>query len=351
MGKIRKPKHGRESMKKLLLGIIILLFGVGLGSAFAADNMPSSKAAAAINALITLRADASDEGITDITVGWANILETQIKTPNQKELAFGVALQCGLITDTTVRSKGGNKDGSEAEGSIRVRVQVEAPDGSIRYALPSEENNSDLGVTYCKRFQKLEASFAGLNCFAAPYPVLGYCDGYVQGVCDIGGTYECTVGSNDGGGCVEHSDCDEQGTCTSGDVGTDCTANTDCDIAGGIEGTCEANVCTAGKIGESCSIADDCDLAAGAVYCLDPEELRLVLDTLNANAFNFILPNVVPGVQTIRVQAKANANVALSGTQLGSSNASAFVGLGSMLVESVRMIKGAEDGFVLELQD
>jgi hypothetical protein len=133
---------------------------------------------------------------------------------------------------------------------------VTCPDGSVKYALPSEEGNSELGVTYCDRLQRLEAKFAGLNC----------------------------------------------------------TANLD----------------------------------TGVVTCEDPEELRLLLETLNANAFNFLLANVKAGVHTIEVQARAQADVDISGTELGEAKAEAFVGLGSMLVETIRLIQGAETEFELK---
>lgn len=305
-------------MKKSLLTIgIVCVFTIFMayGSAMAGD-VPGSKAAAAISELIDLSIVAPDDGDPADT-GWNTILTTYIKTPNQKELAFDVALQCGLITDTTVKSKGGEKDISSAEGSISVRVMVTDADGNVRYARPLEEGNSDLGVTYCDRFQQLDARFAGLNCYAAPPVVFGFCD-------------------------------TTAGQCISGNVGANCTENADCNQAGGVEGTCEDGTCTAGKLGYSCVEDDDCDLAPGEVFCLDPEELRLLLETLNANAFNFLLSNVAPGVQKIEVQARAKAGVDISGTAFGEAQAEAFVGLGSMLVETVRLIKGAEDTFELE---
>jgi len=294
--------------------IVVLTLFLAFGSAMAGD-VSGSKAAAAISELIDLSVAAPDNGDPADT-GWQTILTTYIKTPNQKELAFDVALQCGLITDTTVKSKGGEKDISSAEGSISVRVMVTDSDGNVRYARPLEEGNSDLGVTYCDRFQQLDASFAGLNCYAGPPVVFGFCD-------------------------------TTAGKCISGKVGADCTDNAECNMVGGVEGTCEEGTCTEGKLGYSCEVDDDCDLAPGEVFCLDPEELRLLLETLNANAFNFLLSNVAPGVQKIEVQARAKADVDISGTKLGEARAEAFVGLGSMLVETVRLIKGAEDMFEL----
>ena len=73
-----------------------------------------------------------------------------------------------------------------------------------------------------------------------------------------------------------------------------------------------------------------------------PEELRLILDTLNANAFNFLLPNVVTGVHEIEVQARAQASADIFGAEFGLANGEAFIGLGSLMVEEVRFIKDAD---------
>ncbi len=338
-------------MKKLVgmsLAVVLTIF-LAFGTGFAGDNsLPSSKAAVAISELIDLSVAAGvnqdPDAVTNNT-GWVSILTTYIKTPNQKELAFDVALQCGLITDTTVKSKGGTKDASQAEGSIRVRVKVTHPEGSdpeFSYALPSEEGDEALGVTYCDRLQRLEAKFAGLDCFAAGVVI-------TEGVCDVD---TCTAG-NVGAGCSQDDDCDlktgeagdcsdapvtlgicgEEDICTEGRLGAACELDTECDLY----------TCTAGREGAECSADADCDLSPGEVWCETPEELRLLLETLNANAFNFLLPNLRPGVHKIEVQAMAEAGVDLSGTALGMADAEAFVGLGSMLVETVRLIKGAED--------
>ncbi len=253
-------------MRKLAyVFVAAALAASGAGPAWALE---SSKAAVALGNLTALgTASATISGDTLDDTGWVTVARTFIKTPNKKELAFDMALQCGLVTDTKVKSKGGNKETSEARGSIRVRVKVTDEAGTERFAapaadtftpIPSDPNGIDIsgpvGVTYCDRFQKLEATFAGLNCFVVP-----------------------------------------------GDPPT--------------------------------------------VSCPDPEELRLILKTLNANAFNFLLADVVPGVQKIEVQARAQATVALGGVgdELGDATAEAFVGLGSLLVETIRLIKD-EDG-------
>jgi hypothetical protein len=43
--------------------------------------------------------------------------------------------------------------------------------------------------------------------------------------------------------------------------------------------------------------------------CLRPETLRLILETMNANSFNFIAPNLTPGTHTVEVQAKVESLV------------------------------------------
>src|SRR5262245_7316744 len=134
----------------------------------------SSKAAWRFEELIDLASAASSDGTaTPNDTGWQTILTTHIKTPNAKELAIGVSLQCGLITDTTVRSKGGELDSASAQSRIKIQVRITQPDGTMIFAAP--ENGADLdgvllpkggGVTYCDRFQRLSARFAGLNCTA-----------------------------------------------------------------------------------------------------------------------------------------------------------------------------------------
>jgi len=192
-----------------------------------------------------------------------SILTTHIKTPNAKELAIGVSLQCGLVTDTTVKSIGGNQDTSAAQGRIKVRVKITQPNGSVVYAQP--DNGADLtgtllnpgpGITYCDRYQKLAAKFAGLNCTA--------------------------------------------------------------------------------------------DLVTGAVTCLNPEELQLILKTLSAHHFNFLHANAIPGIQTVEVQAMAEAAVALGGNRLGAAGAEAFAGAGALSVEIIRLVKDANGTTDLE---
>jgi hypothetical protein len=78
--------------------------------------------------------------------------------------------------------------------------------------------------------------------------------------------------------------------------------------------------------------------------CLEPEELELILDTMSANSFNFVVADLTPGNHVITVEAKIEANGA---AEEGKFEAMAMVGQGSVTIELVRMVK-AEDYLELE---
>jgi len=246
-------------MRRIMFALAVIA-GMAAKDAYA----QSSKAAWRFEELIDLASAAASDSVPadPNDTGWQTILTTHIKTPNAKELAMGVSLQCGLITDTTVRSKGGELDSAEAQSRIKIRVRVTQPDGTVVFAEP--DNGADLeevllegdsGLTYCDRFQKLAARLAGLNC-----------------------------------------------------------------------------------------TADD----EGVVTCTDPEELQLILKTLNAHHFEFLHANAVPGVQRVEVQARAQSAVALDGTRLGAAGTAAFVGAGALSVETIRLVKDADGTTDLE---
>ena len=94
-----------------------------------------------------------------------------------------------------------------------------------------------------------------------------------------------------------------------------------------------------GGIMESCT-----DLNGDGVITYDectwtPEELELILDTMNANSFNFILDDLTSGVHTVEVQARISS-VAEAGA--GVAVAKATIGKGSMTVEEVRLIQNED---------
>lgn len=244
----------RISMKttSTLLGLLAAGL-VSMGAS--AQSIPAAKATFAYNALIRLPSCSSTAGgcgETKDDTGWKTILTQQLKTANQKDLFIGASLQCGIVTDTTVKSLNGSLDTAEARGTIRVKVRITAPDGkTVTYAQPSTgvdaTNTVGDGIVFCDRVQTLTAKFSGLNCTADAY---------------------------------------------------------------------------------------------GAVTCADPEQLQLILKTLNANAFNFVAPNIGSGVNTIEVLARSSAATSATGTNGSLGAANAFIGAGSVAIEEVRMIKG-----------
>jgi len=70
--------------------------------------------------------------------------------------------------------------------------------------------------------------------------------------------------------------------------------------------------------------------------CVTPEEIELILSTLNAASFDFVAVDVPQGVHTISLQARiTSSNTATTGT----ASATGFVGKGTVIVESVRLAK------------
>lgn len=246
---------------------LFALVAAGLASISAsAQSMPSAKATFAYGDLVTLPACSSTvQGTCNVgdDSGWKTILKQQLKTANQKDLFINSSLQCGIVTDTTVRSVNATSwDSAEARGTIRVRVKITDAYNNVSYAQPSTSIDANQattgkngGVVYCDRIQQLTAKFSGLNCKA--------------------------------------------------------------------------------------------DLSTGVVTCSSPEELQLIQKTLNAAAFNFVAANVRSGVNKIEVQARSTAATGTTGVNGSLANANAFIGMGSVAVEEVRMIKG-NDGTTLD---
>ena len=271
-----RPNAKINTLAYLTTAVILTIF---VATPAFGGNLPSSKAAAASGYLTALGKACSDEvpvpgapegpgpcGADSTTnTGWKTVQRSYIKTPNGKDLVMNVAMQTGLVTFTGVKSKGGNKDTSQAYASIRVRVRIydvdsstlEPISGSVRYAYPYsdiQDGGPEVGVTYNSRTQTLSATFQGLiaNCIDAEGQII---------------------------------------------------------------------------------LTDE---------CLQPEEVSLLLGTLSANSFNFLAANEASGIKQIDVQAMAEATTDLFGGS-GSAKGEAFVGLGSMLVETVRFVKD-QDG-------
>lgn len=72
------------------------------------------------------------------------------------------------------------------------------------------------------------------------------------------------------------------------------------------------------------------------------EEIGLIIGTLSANSFNFIVDDLAAGMHTVEVSALC---VTFAASQKGSAIAKAVIGLGSVTIEEVRMVKG-EDAII-----
>jgi hypothetical protein len=221
------------SFKKVMIVLAVTLaivLSVGAIPAMG-EGHPAAKATAELSAINCIGQT------TETNPGFHTILTNTIKTPNDKDLLIDVSLECGLYTDTHVKSKGGNKDESMAEATITVQVLV---DGEQAY--PGE-------VVFARRTQTLSAVFQGL----------------LEGAMTV----------------------DDQG-----------------------------NV-----------IIDEA--------LLEPEEVELILDTMDAHSFNFVVDDLESGVHTVDVQAKIETD---TDYDQGNADAWAMVGKGSMSVEEVRFI-------------
>lgn len=95
-----------------------------------------------------------------------------------------------------------------------------------------------------------------------------------------------------------------------------------------------------GGIVESCSDLDgDGTIVVETECVVTDEELRLVLDTMNANAFNFVLPDLRSGDHSIVVQARIDTSTS---AESGEAAANGVIGKGSLIVEEVRMVRGLD---------
>ena len=250
-------------------------------------QMSSAKGSAAITGATLLEA-------TEETHSWDEVLSTYIKVPQDKELVFDVSLECGLYTDTLVRSKGGTKDTSTAMADVKVHVAYQEilgvdGDGKFilgekKYAYPGDEES---GVTFCKREQKMMAKFQG-----------------------IFQTCEETVILIDPYTGVEREECVLYGTDTCLDAQP--------------------------------VYADDGVTIIDYVVkldteCLDYEEVQLIQDTVSANAFNFVSANLPQGEYKVTVEAEIKTSADFTN---GGAAAKGLIGLGSMIVDEVRYING-----------
>jgi phage tail sheath gpL-like len=70
--------------------------------------------------------------------------------------------------------------------------------------------------------------------------------------------------------------------------------------------------------------------------CVTPEEIELILTTLSAASFNFVASNVPVGTHVMSIQARISSSTS---SQEGSASASALVGKGTVIAQTVRAVK------------
>lgn len=70
---------------------------------------------------------------------------------------------------------------------------------------------------------------------------------------------------------------------------------------------------------------------------ITPEEIEVILETMDANSFFFVLDDLGAGVHQVQVQAKIDTAVSSADAE-----AKALVGKGTVTVEEVRLVKGAD---------
>lgn len=309
-------------MKKLGLLLAAAAMVAFAGSAWAAPSAKAVFTLAEINVVTeaSVECDTYDGDVCTaadldaLADSSHSILQASIKMPKHKELLINVSLECGNFLDTHVKSKGGDKNSASAEATVRVLVLVNDGNGYVP-AVPSGNSGRDLdgdgtpdqftgiedGVVFCHRFQELIATFQGI--FTTDENVPGF------------------IGDEDDLFYTDEAECE-----AGGDGGQTCTAVT-------LVGTCLFEDQTTGRI-----FAD--------LDCFEPEEIQLITASMTATSFNFMYPNTTEsGVHLIKVIAYLDTGASLTAitgdNPSGASTARAMIGLGSMSVQTVRMVKGA----------
>ena len=293
-------------MKKITYAIAALGISGVMAGQVVAGSMPSSKSGIASGNMAVLNAT---------SVSSDALLTSYIKVPQDKDLIFDLSAECGLYTRTLARSKGGNKDTASAEASVRMNVVVTDADGNEQYAYPGAAGN---GVTFCSRAQELSAEFQG---------IFQTGDEYAAWLVEVDNN-----GDGDANMIVDLDSCD----------------------AGGVDPVTlevyEADVCSPITVVGTCLYQHaDNNTILLEPSCLDEETVELVLDTMSANAFNFVAPNLKQGVYKVEVFADIDT---CTGDGIGSCidgddpdvEAKATIGRASLVVDERRFISD-EDGW------
>lgn len=264
-------------MRKSILIALAVVLVIALGAGVAAAS----------NSQPASKATAAVGYINVISAGEpasSTIMQQIIKIPgNMKDLLVDVSLETGLYTETVVKTKNAERETATATATINVRVLAQQLDN--------------------------EGEPTGGPIIAHPNLIVGYEDGepvYNGGWVTF--DYRMQVLTAVLQGIITDITCgwiDPDGNPDSGDEYFDCWID-----------------------------PED----------LEPEEIGLLLDTMAAHSFNFILPDLPVGTYLIKVEAEVADTASVvrdpEGDPLGTAEANATIGLGSVTIEVVRMIRG-----------
>jgi hypothetical protein len=101
---------------------------------------------------------------------------------------------------------------------------------------------------------------------------------------------------------------------------------------------------------QACFVTDDAGITTIDEACLEEEMVALILDTMTANSFDFIMPDLKAGDHEVVVY--ADLDYQQTGDQFVDEynelstfapediTTRAYIGKGSVTIESVRMVKG-----------
>jgi hypothetical protein len=260
--------------------LIIISFVCVLALAFTSTSAFAASAKASAQ-FIGIQSVSLNESVE--SQGWKTVFTQGIHMANNHDIYISPSFEVGLTTSTAVMSKKLVRAIAEADAQVKVRVII---DGDVANPVAPGE------VIYSKRNQKLIAEFAGLY--------------------DLWGDDACYTTTT---------------TCVDDDPLIDgCQGE---EVVTGIE------------------FSDD-------EACFDAEYLQLILSTMAAHTFNFIAADVSTGDHIIEVQVQLTydlgdgvdiydrPDLADEVTALGMYGSQAWIGKGSVLIESVRMVKGED---------
>jgi hypothetical protein len=264
--------------------VIILSLVCVLALAFTSTSAFAASAKATAQCL-----EIQSVSLSESAQDWTTVFSQEIKCANKHDINISPSFEVGLTTSTAVMSRKLERAIAEADAQVQVRVILNGDyDNPVAPGV----------VTYSQRNQKLIAEFAGLY--------------------DLWGDDACYE-----------------------------TITTCVDDDPEIEG------CQGEWVVTGITFSDD-------NACFDAEYLQLILSTMAAHTFNFIAVDVPTGVHTIEVQVKLTydlgdgidiydrPDLADDINEMDMYGSTAWIGKGSVLIESVRMIK--DEDVILDLQ-